>query len=51
MSGRLDPRLRRRWAGFPLVRVRDGKADKPDKRRPEGRYTPGLFDPGKKEAA
>lgn len=36
--------LRRRWAEFPLVRARDGKADKPDKRPPEGKYTPGLFD-------
>lgn len=43
--------LRRSWAEFPLTRAQDGKADIPDKRRPEGRYTPGLFDPEKKKAA
>jgi hypothetical protein len=43
--------LRRRWAEFPLVRRRDGKADVPDKRSPAGRHAPGLFDPDRKEAA
>jgi hypothetical protein len=44
-------RLRRRWAEFPLVRRRDGKADIPDQRSPAGRHAPGLFDPDRKEAA
>lgn len=43
--------LRRRWAEFPLVRARDGKVDKPDKRSPQGRYTLGLFNPEREKAA
>lgn len=49
MNRRRKPR--RRWAEFPLVRVRDGKADIPDKRKPEGKYSPGLFGPEERKAA
>jgi len=44
-------RPRRKWSEFPLVRVRDGRADMPDKRKPEGKYTPGLFDQEERKAA
>jgi hypothetical protein len=40
--------LRRRWAEFPLVRKRDGRADIPDHRPVNGRPGPGrpaLFEP------
>lgn len=49
MNRRHKPR--RKWAEFPLVRVRDGKSDIPDKRRPEGRHSSGLFDPEERKAA
>ncbi len=50
MSCRRGPRLRRRWAEFPLARAGDGRADVPDTRPFAGRrredldYTPTLED-------
>lgn len=54
MSGRVSSRrkqLRWRCAEFPLTRARDGRADKLDKCRPKGKYTPCLFHPERKEVA
>jgi hypothetical protein len=40
MSCRRGPRLRRRWAEFPLVRVGDGRADLRDTHPFSGRPDP-----------
>lgn len=40
MSCRRGPRLRRRWAEFPLVRAGDGRADLRDTRPFSGRPGP-----------